>query len=305
MQEGLARGKLSMYLQGHKLKGSFTLVKLAQGETGKEWLLIKHKDRFVDTERDVTLEDRSIISGLNGSPIGRTAVCRPDAAAARRPSAGRARGEAHRLPEVASAMQATLTETPFDSHRPGSSNRRWTACGQRFPSQDGSVRIGIRRRGLDATKQYPVDRRRTGGADGHWLVLDGRSWRSTTKGVPSFESIQQRLNLKRESDIRKQAEARSPVYYCLSRYQLHVGGYDLARSHTQRSQCVARSSHRTGPNHIHLVEHFEAAGERRTTAPGHGIGGCHGQAARQHLPVRRTLEGVAEDEGRRRRTNSS
>ena len=30
----------------------------------KDWLLIKHKDRYVDTERDVLEEDRSVQSGL-------------------------------------------------------------------------------------------------------------------------------------------------------------------------------------------------------------------------------------------------
>ena len=47
MREGLAAGKLSILLRGRKLKGSWTLVKTTRGD--KDWLLIKHKDRFVDT----------------------------------------------------------------------------------------------------------------------------------------------------------------------------------------------------------------------------------------------------------------
>src|SRR3990172_2173812 len=62
MRSGLAAGKLSILLRGRKLKGSWTLVKTARGD--KDWLLIKHTDRFVDTERDVLDDDRSVISGL-------------------------------------------------------------------------------------------------------------------------------------------------------------------------------------------------------------------------------------------------
>jgi bifunctional non-homologous end joining protein LigD len=56
MRAGLAAGKLSIFLRGKKLKGSWTLVKTAQ-----DWLLIKHRDRFVDAERNVIEEDASVL----------------------------------------------------------------------------------------------------------------------------------------------------------------------------------------------------------------------------------------------------
>src|SRR5687768_11823546 len=43
VREGLEKGKLSVLLRGEKVKGSFALVRTADG---KNWLLIKHKDRF-------------------------------------------------------------------------------------------------------------------------------------------------------------------------------------------------------------------------------------------------------------------
>lgn len=42
--KGLKEGRLSFYLQGVKLKGIWTLVKLKRTE--KDWLLIKHRDEF-------------------------------------------------------------------------------------------------------------------------------------------------------------------------------------------------------------------------------------------------------------------
>lgn len=44
----LETGKFAFTLYGDKLKGEFVLTRLARGETGKEWLLIKQKDAYTD-----------------------------------------------------------------------------------------------------------------------------------------------------------------------------------------------------------------------------------------------------------------
>src|SRR5215813_12119336 len=43
VREGLEKGKLSILLRGEKVKGSYALVRTKEQ---KNWLLIKHKDRF-------------------------------------------------------------------------------------------------------------------------------------------------------------------------------------------------------------------------------------------------------------------
>ena len=60
MRRGLAEGKLSFFLDGEKLKGSWTLVKSKRGE--RDWLLIKHRDDA--PQRDILKEDRSVVSGM-------------------------------------------------------------------------------------------------------------------------------------------------------------------------------------------------------------------------------------------------
>ena len=62
MRRGVEAGKLSFTLRGRKLRGSWTLVKTSRSPN--DWLLIKHRDRYADTERDVLKEDRSVQSGL-------------------------------------------------------------------------------------------------------------------------------------------------------------------------------------------------------------------------------------------------
>src|SRR3954464_3419510 len=59
VRDSLEKGKLGFFLRGEKVKGSYALVRMADR---KNWLLIKHRDRFV-SEADVTGMDRSILSG--------------------------------------------------------------------------------------------------------------------------------------------------------------------------------------------------------------------------------------------------
>src|SRR5712691_10566137 len=114
MKEGLAKGKLSFLLRGHKLKGSWTLVKTKRTE--KEWLLIKHKDRFADAERDILEEDRSVLSDLTVKEIkaGRlpdrgqkpTLGVRPSESPGARPGP---------MPRSIAPMQAELGKGPFSA----------------------------------------------------------------------------------------------------------------------------------------------------------------------------------------------
>src|SRR5579862_4052153 len=62
MRAGLKAGKLSILLRGEKLKGSFALVRTS---SEKQWLLLKHKDRFVTQDEKVLEQDRSVLSGLS------------------------------------------------------------------------------------------------------------------------------------------------------------------------------------------------------------------------------------------------
>jgi bifunctional non-homologous end joining protein LigD len=61
VREGLEKGKLSFQLRGEKLKGSYALVRT---KDAKNWLLLKHKDRYVSTQ-DITQKDRSMLSFIS------------------------------------------------------------------------------------------------------------------------------------------------------------------------------------------------------------------------------------------------
>ena len=145
LREGLAKGKLSIFLRGEKLKGSFALVR---SKEAKNWLLIKHKDRFVD-EADVTARDHSILSGLSVEDLERLAGARAHRCAA----SWRPPGARRRCRGKLSPMLACPGERPFtDAHwlfEPKLDGYRVLAC------IDGK-NVDLRsRRGLDLTHPFP------------------------------------------------------------------------------------------------------------------------------------------------------
>jgi DNA ligase D-like protein (predicted 3'-phosphoesterase) len=61
--EQLARGHLSIWLDGEKLRGGFALTRVAKGKKGR-WLLVKMKDDEADARRKpVKSEPKSVLSG--------------------------------------------------------------------------------------------------------------------------------------------------------------------------------------------------------------------------------------------------
>src|SRR5882762_2053716 len=104
VREGLAKGKLGFFLRGEKVKGSFALVRMADK---KNWLLIKHKDRFV-AKTDLTALDRSVLSAstLDGVKALRLQRLPAEQLAPN--------GPAEALPASLAPMHAELGDAPFD-----------------------------------------------------------------------------------------------------------------------------------------------------------------------------------------------
>src|SRR5260370_38689013 len=142
--EGLAKGKLSITLRGAKLKGSFALVRTS-GDP-KNWLLIKHKDRFV-TEATVTEQNRSVLSGLAVEDLKALPVRRMPAAQLV-PS-----GKKEALPVKLLPMLAELRDAPF-----AGAGWMWepTLDGYRgLAFIDGQAGKRRSRRGRDLTAAFP------------------------------------------------------------------------------------------------------------------------------------------------------
>ncbi len=219
--EGLDKGKLSFQLRGEKLKGSFALVRT---KPARQWLLIKHKDRFVSTD-DVSARDRSVLSGASVAQMRAVPVQRIDAA--RLAPAG----PIVPMPAKLEPMLAETGEAPFD--RDG-----WTwepkLDGYRSLAflEDGAVRL-LSRRGLDLTAQFPQLATELAKQGAGPMILDGEIVAFDASGKPSFAALQDR-------------HAQAPVaYFCFD--LLYFGGVDLrAAPYRDRrrylSQCVMPSA---------------------------------------------------------------
>jgi DNA ligase D-like protein (predicted 3'-phosphoesterase) len=70
-REGVAGGHLSMFLNGRKLKGGWTLLRTRGQGPRSQWLFLKRRDGLERPGIDITQEDRSVISGLSIADLER------------------------------------------------------------------------------------------------------------------------------------------------------------------------------------------------------------------------------------------
>jgi bifunctional non-homologous end joining protein LigD len=233
-REALDKGKLSLLLRGEKVKGSFALVR---GADRKNWLLIKHKDRFA-AQADVTAHDRSVLSGMSlGSVRSHPA---PRFAASRLVPGG----EAEALPATLAPMHAESGDAAFD-------DLRWMW----EPKLDGyrvlafiegtTVKLHSRR-GLDLAAAFPGLAAELAKQSPGTMILDGELVALDASGRPSFNALQKRVQLKSARDI-SAAERNAPaIYYCFD--LLHFAGVNLRHApYSDRrrylSQCLLPSPH--------------------------------------------------------------
>ena len=180
VREGLEKGKLGIELRGEKLKGSFALVRTKEA---RQWLLIKHKDRFVATE-DVTARDRSVLSGARVEDL--------KVVPAHRIPASRLvpTGAVHAMPAKLAPMLAESAQAPFK--REG-----WTwepkLDGYRVLAFIGAEGVKLRsRRGLDVSADYPALAAELRKQAVEGTILDGEIVAFDASGKPSFAAMQER-----------------------------------------------------------------------------------------------------------------
>jgi bifunctional non-homologous end joining protein LigD len=213
IREGLAKGKLGFTLRGEKLKGSFALVRTRDEKT---WLLIKHKDRFVTTA-DVTLQDRSVLSGLSVTDLKSMPVKRMPAAQLA-PT-----GKTTPMPPKLAPMLAEAGDAPFD-------DAAWSwepkLDGYRVLAFVDGRGVKLRsRRGLELAGDFPRLAEEIGKQGVNGMILDGEIVAFDAAGKPSFHALQNRAQLKTAREI-EAADRASPVVFCCFDL-LHFAGIDL------------------------------------------------------------------------------
>ena len=261
VRKELAQGKLSFFMRGEKLKGSFALVRT---RTHPQWLLIKHKDRFVDEgDHDLLARSESVLTGARLDDSG------PQAASARIPAATLApTGPAETMPTKLSPMLA-------ESAAAARTDRQWLyepkLDGYRVIAfvQDGQVRLQSRR-GLDLTALFPEITADLAAPANGQMVIDAEVVALGADGRPSFNALQNRAQLKNPNEIAEARRSTPAVLVCFD--LLHFAGVNLRHApYTDRrrylSQCLLPT------RHIQLIHVADAAEELYAAATANGFEG--------------------------------
>ena len=232
---GIEQGKLSIFLRGEKLKGSFALVRTA---TPGQWLLIKHKDAFASGE-DVTLQDRSVLSGVSLDDL--SAGASPPRLDAARLAPG----------APAEAMPGTLAPMLAMTAEAARSDPDWLF----EPKLDGyrviafitgtTVRLQSRR-GIDLTAQFPEIVAELAALGQDRMILDGEIVALGPDGRPSFNALQNRAQRRSAADIADGQRQTPVVLVCFD--LLHFNGVNTrVASYAERRrylcQCLLPGTH--------------------------------------------------------------
>ncbi|HET8946262.1 MAG TPA: non-homologous end-joining DNA ligase, partial [Candidatus Polarisedimenticolia bacterium] len=217
VRDGIAKGKLSVTFRGEKVKGSWAFVRLAKDP--KNWLLIKHKDRFVSKE-DLTARNRSVLSGATVEEM--------KVVPAHRIPASRLvpNGDLVPMPASLEPMHAEIGPAAFN--HPG---WMWEPKldGYRVLAFLDGPKVYLRsRRGHDLGETFPriVEELQKQAAGS--MILDGEIVAFEADGRPSFHAMQNRAQAKTPAEVAAAEQAAPAVYYCFD--LLHFAGVDLRRS---------------------------------------------------------------------------
>src|SRR5437667_3405037 len=247
--EGMKKGKLLFELQGYKLKGKWTLVKLKKGE--KEWLLIKEKDAYVSA--DSALPPESVLSGLTVEELkaGKDRAAPVLKALARLKAPRRAVTVAEAEP-----MLAETREQPFS--KPGwLFELKLDGYRVRAGREQAEARL-LTRKGNDISAAFPELARALAALPFEGFILDAELVVPDEAGRPSFQRLQNRVRVSRGLEVRRGAVETPAVLYVFD--LLAFEGYDLRPlSLEQRKALLEQIVPRVGP--LKYLSHFEKDGE--------------------------------------------
>jgi bifunctional non-homologous end joining protein LigD len=249
VQQGLQKGKISLFLYGNKLEGSWALVKMQR--TQNDWLLIKHQDEFANPEIDVEKKDASVMSGLTIQDLKEGHSPK----SADFPDLGEMPGaQLSPFPAVIRPMLASLAKKPF-------SNPLWIfepkLDGYRIMAfvQNGEVKL-VSRNGLNVSQRYPnlvQDLKKLKAAG---IILDGELVAWDERGRLCFQCLQDYGN-RRKPENGSSAAKYATIYYVFD--ILYLNGYDLRNVPLQKRKELLN---KVWPNfeRVRLIDYFENDG---------------------------------------------
>jgi len=230
LRKGIAAGKVSVTFRGRKLKGSWALVRTK--DDGSQWLMLKHRDAAADPAPDVTEVEASVASGLLLDDLRSGVV----------PTLGRqdwsfspstlegAVGSAMTNIEPMLATAAAIPPRQEFIFEPKLDGVRVLAY-----VRDGGVELRSRN-GIDVTKAYPGIAAALSRQPVSTVTFDGEIVAIDAGGRPSFELLQQRMNLQDPAQVAIAERTIPTVFFAFD--VVHLDGYDLKKCALRERQEV-------------------------------------------------------------------
>jgi len=192
----IAGGKIKFVLNGKKLKGEFTLVKIKarEGESGEPWLLVKDRDEHVDPEYDPAEHPESVKSGktladVGADPRAKTWQSKPSGRA--KTARQRTRAKRDPIPHPKALMLATLVAEPFDDPE-WLFEIKWDGYRALCTVEENGFSL-VSRNGLDMLRRFPDLRELAGAFASVPIVVDGEICSLDPKGRSSFQRLQESM----------------------------------------------------------------------------------------------------------------
>lgn len=213
LRRAIEKGHLTLWLEGHKLKGGWTLIRTGRGD-GDDWLMIKRRDEYADASMDVTVSaTRSVQSGKSMEDVasdpdpavwtGGTATWEPPMLATRAGTAGRLAGGAGWV------LQRKLDGLRCLAVRNGGRVELWSRNHQSYNARFPGI--------VEALGALPADN----------FVIDGEVVAFDRRGRTSFALLQQ-------------AEGRTPPVFCAFDLLHLLGRSTTALDVTERFALLSR-----------------------------------------------------------------
>jgi bifunctional non-homologous end joining protein LigD len=218
----MARGDLKFILRGKKVRGSFVLVQIKSSKEKKEWLLIKHRDEFVDTKWDAEQHSRSVVSGrtLEDVKLGRAAST--PAEESKLSSLPGARKMP--MPRSVSLTLASLSDKPF-SNPDWLFEVKWDGVRGLAYVANGEVTVRSRA-GREISLEYPEVKDLAKQLLATEAIVDGEIVALDDSGRSVFQKLQNRSGVRNPS--RALLDSIPATYYAFD--LLYCDGYDLRKT---------------------------------------------------------------------------